>query len=289
MADDEDPLRAFGDKMRGKGARESGKASDKASNRNYSPNGGQNGAGGQRERKTSSRNTDFGADERPGEQREAGVDDFEVELQPYTFREDKEIPRRDWIVRGLLLRKHLTTLLAPGGTGKSQFSLALALHVAAGRNFGPIKVMKPAKVAFLSLEEDDNEIDRRVNAAMAHYKISRADLDTRFQVIRFEPLRKLEPDKPVIAEMLPLLAKADRAGAIRPTPLLGKLHQELKEARIALTVIDPFVEVWEGDENLNMHMKTAAALLRAVGRDVDSAILLIHHVRKGHDDTRRSR
>ena len=75
----------------------------------------------------------------------------------------------------------------------------------------------------------------------------------------------------MIAEMLPLLAKADRAGAIRPTPLLGKLHQKLKEARVALTVIDPFVEVWEGDENLNMHMKTAAALLRAVGRDVDSA------------------
>jgi hypothetical protein len=191
----------------------------------------------------------------------------DVQIVPYVFRPERSIPRRPWVIRNLLLRLHLTTVLAAGGVGKSMLGLTVALFAAAGRDFGPFKIEKPVKVAFLSVEEDDEEIDRRMAAAKRYYGFVDADFGGR--------LHKITIGDPG------LLAAADREGSIRPTPKLGHLHQQLKALAIDLLIIDPFVEVWEGEENSNMHMKAVATMLRGIARDIGAALLLMHHIRKG--------
>ena len=55
----------------------------------------------------------------------------------YPFPIDaKEIPRRPWLVPGLLLRRHVSVLVAPPGSGKSLLTLQIALMMATGDALG---------------------------------------------------------------------------------------------------------------------------------------------------------
>jgi len=75
-------------------------------------------------------------------------------------------------MRGLILRKQLTAMLATGGVGKSSFGLAIALHLAAGLHFGRYKcVGGPKQVAIFSVEEDPDELDRRIHAIRKAFDI----------------------------------------------------------------------------------------------------------------------
>lgn len=52
-------------------------------------------------------------------------------VQAFDFREE-DIPPRDWIVPGVLIRGHVSLLVAPPGAGKSLFTLQLTTAAARG-------------------------------------------------------------------------------------------------------------------------------------------------------------
>ncbi len=142
---------------------------------------------------------------------------FPISLKRLVFRDAITIPPRPWLMRGLLLRKQVTSLIAAGGIGKSIFGLIVGMHLAAGRDFGPFKCVNgPYRVAVLSVEEDADELERQL----------------------------------------------------------------FREA-IDVVIIDPFIEIWDGDENSNPQVKGAAAIIRRMIRRMNAACLLMHHVKKG--------
>jgi hypothetical protein len=62
-----------------------------------------------------------------------------------------------------ILPKHRTTFAAPGGTGKTQLTLWMALHVAAGRElFGKYAVKRPGKVLVMNAEDPKSQLQRRL-------------------------------------------------------------------------------------------------------------------------------
>lgn len=191
---------------------------------------------------------------------------FPVQLRRYRFRDEITIPRRPWLMRNLLLRRYLTILIAAGGTGKSIFTLIALLHLAAGRDFGPFKCIGgPKRVAILSVEEDQDELDRRLHAIRKVYDFSNDDAANLF----------------LIGVDSPLLATADRRGNIMPTPMVQKLENELSRLVIEAVGIDPLIETWQGNENDNSQMRAAVAIIRNICRNIDAAGLLNHHVGKG--------
>jgi hypothetical protein len=187
---------------------------------------------------------------------------------PYAIRPEAEIQRRQWIIPNLLLRCHLTLIFAAGGIGKSNLGLVLAEHVALGKAYGDFKPGKRFKVAFLSVEEDGEEIDRRTAAIAGHFKIEPIDCDGYlFKINLPDPGR---------------LAAVDRYGkTVTATALAKALQRDITKLGIDLIIVDPFIEVWDGDENSNPQMKAAAAVLRDIARDTRCAVLLMHHIRKG--------
>ena len=60
--------------------------------------------------------------------------------------DEASIPPRDWIIPGLLLKKNVSLLVAPPGSGKSLFTLQLAIAVALGMTWGGWTPRKPEKV-----------------------------------------------------------------------------------------------------------------------------------------------
>lgn len=191
---------------------------------------------------------------------------FPVRPVRYRLRDEITIPPRPWIARGLLLRKQLTCMIAAGGTGKSIFGLIVAFHLAAGRDFGPYKCVNgPKRVAIISVEEDSDELDRRLHAIAKVFKFD-DDAAANLFIVHMES---------------PIIATSDRRGVVSATEIAAELEKQLSRLVVDVIMIDPFVEVWNGDENSNSQVRSALAVIRSFCRRMDCACLLMHHVKKG--------
>ena len=191
---------------------------------------------------------------------------FPVKLRRYRFRDAHTLPQRRWLVRGLILRGQVTAVLAAGGAGKSIFGLAVALHMAAGRPYGLFRPREKYRVAILTVEEDEEELDRRLHALQKQFDFTNEDA-ARLLIINI--------DDP------PILASADRKGIMRGTDKLEKLEQELAAHGTDCMILDPFIELWSGAENDNSQVKAAAGFIRRMARRLDAGCILMHHIRKG--------
>jgi hypothetical protein len=71
-------------------------------------------------------------------------------------------PPMEFIVEDIL-PKHRTTFAAPGGTGKTQMTLWMALHVASGRKmFDRYEVKRPGRVLVMNAEDPKRQLQRRL-------------------------------------------------------------------------------------------------------------------------------
>ncbi|WP_431322546.1 AAA family ATPase [Rhizobium sp. YTU87027] len=189
-----------------------------------------------------------------------------VILKPYRFRDEATIPVRPWLMRGLLLRRQVGALIAAGGVGKSVLGLVLGLHICAGRDFGPWKCLRECRVAVLSIEEDEDELDRRLHAIRNHYGFGQDDAAQLFIV--------------TIAA-LPVLAACNSKGTVEPTKICAELERLCRVQQIEVLIVDPLIEVLQIAENDNGQMKAGTALIRQIARRLNIGILLTHHTRKG--------
>ena len=177
------------------------------------------------------------------------------------------IPPRDWVIPGLLLRKNLSVLVAPPGSGKSLLMVQIALMVGAGMQWAGWTPRKREKVLIINAEDDIDEMHRRMFVAAEVMKIDQNELVDWVML----------PDQLEII----VIARADnRTKTVVRTPLIEALVATIIAERIGVIVVDPFAETFEGDENSNSEVKWAGMLWREVARRTGCALMLVHHTRK---------
>jgi hypothetical protein len=192
-------------------------------------------------------------------------------LTPFPIVE-RELPRREWIIPGLLIRKHVTVMVAPSGAGKSLLTLQIGMACAQGirwAGWAPRKNgdRKGYRVLFVNAEDDYDEIRRRLAAAMRHMPCDGEILRQNFFVA--------EADRPVIAKFDP------KTRTIVPDQkFFPLLVEQIKQSQIDIVFVDPFAETFEGDENSNSDLKWAGAQWREVARQTGAAVCLVHHAKK---------
>lgn len=180
---------------------------------------------------------------------------------------EKAIPPRDWIIPGLLLKRYLSVLVAPPGSGKSLLTLQLAIAVAVGKSWAGWTVRAPKKVLVINAEDDMDEMRRRLFAAARTMGVKQSELEGRVFLAE-------APESIVIA-------KADsKTKTVVRTPLLEDLVHTIIENGIEVGIVDPFAETFEGDENSNSEIKWAGILWREVARRTSASVLLVHHTKK---------
>ena len=180
----------------------------------------------------------------------------------------EEIPRRQWIVPGLLLRRNVTILVAPPGSGKSLLTLQMGMMMSTAKHWGGWKPRKKCKVLIINAEDDTDEMRRRLYAAFGEMEIKTLD-----------ELR----DNLAIAEAPGdiIIAKADsRTKTVIAQPMVDRLIKTVIDNGFDVLIVDPFAETFEGDENSNSELKWAAVLWRKIARDTNCAVMLVHHTRK---------
>lgn len=183
---------------------------------------------------------------------------------------EADIPLRPWIIPGAMLAGSTHILAAPGGTGKSVFTLQMALMLAAGKPWAKWQPKRKCRVLVINAEDDIHEQRRRMVAARSVMEfgadrgmIMLADAPENILMSTSDPAKK----------------------SLIATPLVGQLVDIIKHHKIDVVIVDPFAETFDGDENSNGDTKWAMKIWRdQIARPTGAAVYLVHHTTKGSED-----
>jgi hypothetical protein len=180
------------------------------------------------------------------------------------------IPPRGWLLGNTFCRGFVSSLLADGGVGKTATRLAQCLAAATGRPLTGEHVFERCRVLVVSLEDNRQELRRRLRAAMIHHGVS--DDEVRGWLFLAAPGR--EAGKLAVMSF----------GAPSVGPLLAKLVATIRRRQIDIVCIDPFVKAHGVEENSNDAIDFVIGLLTQIAIDHDCAVDAPHHVSKGSSE-----
>lgn len=183
---------------------------------------------------------------------------------------EADIPVRPWIIPGALLAGSTHILAAPGGTGKSVFTLQLALMLASGKPWAKWTPKRKCRVLVINAEDDIHEQRRRMVAAQTVMG---------FTAERGMVMLADAPDNIIMTT--PDSVKKTMIS----TPLADQLVDVIRHYQIDVVIVDPFAETFDGDENSNGDTKWAMKTWRdKIARPTGCAVYLVHHTTKGSED-----
>ncbi len=187
-------------------------------------------------------------------------------VYPFPIRPE-EIPRRPWVVPGLLLRRHVSVMVAPPGSGKSLLTLQMALMMTTAVPWAGWHPRGPLKVLVINSEDDGDEMRRRLYAAAKIMNCDEAVLHDRLALA----------DRP---EDIVIARANSRTKTVVRTPMIENIIARIEADKIDVLIVDPFAETFEGDESSNSELKWCAVLWREIARRTNCAVWLVHHTRK---------
>jgi RecA-family ATPase len=177
--------------------------------------------------------------------------------------EGLEVPPRHWLVRDLVPSGTVTLLGGDGGTGKSLLALQLACAIATNGRWLERQV-SGGGVVFISAEDDDAELHRRLDDIVQASDLRFSDLDRL-------TIRSLAGEDA-------LLAHLDRtSGVLSPSALYSDLNKRLEDEKPALLVLDTLADLFPGNENDRAQARHFIGLLRGLAIRHDCAVVLLAH------------
>jgi hypothetical protein len=196
----------------------------------------------------------------------AAAGDTIPELGEWDVGDDTELPLpRQWLLGNQFCRRFLSGLLAPGSTGKTALRLLQYLALATGRPLSGEHVFKRCRVLVVSLEDDKDELRRRIAAARIHYEIAPSDLRGW--------LFCAAPKGFKLAEV--------RNGSRQIGILEKMLRRTIERRKPDLVGLDPFIKLHALEENDNGAMDFVCDLLVQLAIEYDIAVDVPQHTKKG--------
>lgn len=191
-----------------------------------------------------------------------------IKATPFVLMDPRTIPTRKWLYGRHYVRRFVSTTVAPGGLGKSSLSIVEALSMVTARDLLGVRVRDPLRVWLWNGEDPRDELDRRIAAACLHYKVTAGDIADRLFVDSGRDL----PIK--------LVDMAAGGKVIVAVPTVEGVEHAIRDNRIDLLVIDPFVASHGVPENDNGAIDRVAKTWAGIAERCNCAIELVHHVRK---------
>jgi hypothetical protein len=199
-----------------------------------------------------------------------GHTDIVPSLDIHTVGNFTDIPPRGWLLGTSFCRGYISEVLAGGGIGKTAVRIAQGLSLSSGRSLTGEHVFERCRTLFVSLEDDFDEIRRRIRAAMLHHKLEVDDLAGWFYFTT------------------PGALGLKLATAVDDRVMLGDLGTALEEKITALNIaavfLDPFVRSHGVSENANVQIDEVMTVLMVLAQRCNCAVDLTHHISKGAAD-----
>ena len=182
-----------------------------------------------------------------------------------------DIPPRGWLLGNIFCRRFISSVIAEGGVGKSALRLLQLLSLAIGRSLTGEHVFTRCRVLIVSLEDNADELRRRLRAACRHHGVGQAELSGWLYLAApgasGGKLVTLDPHgRPIL----------DR--------LAGKLARTITKRGIDIVSLDPFVKAHAVEENNNNMIDEVVSVLANMAEQFDIAVDVPHHAAKGAPD-----
>jgi hypothetical protein len=202
----------------------------------------------------------------------SGFEELTDKLGEWDAGDDIELPPpRGWLLGNVFARNFISSLFAEGGTGKTALRYAQLLSLATGNSLTGEHVFQRCRVLIVSLEDDANELRRRILAATLHHRIDRSEL--RGWLFLAAP-----------GAAAGKLMQLDNKGHTQRGALADALESIVVNRRIDIVSLDPFVKAHSVDENSNSAIDDVAHVLSDLAAKHDIAVDIPHHTRKGSAD-----
>jgi RecA-family ATPase len=176
---------------------------------------------------------------------------------------EMKVPPRRWLIPGRIPMTVHTLLSGDGAAGKTTILLQLCHAVVRGTDWLGAVVNEPGPAIFLTGEEDQDEIHRRVSAINAHTGTDFAGLAH----LHFISL----PGQDAV------LATTGKDGIVRATPLFDRLAETAKHIRPKLIAIEAAADVFAGNENSRPEVRQFSQIMRRLAIYADAAVVLVQH------------
>lgn len=189
-------------------------------------------------------------------------------LEPRSdWQEDKDMPLRQWIVPGYLLRGSVTIIGGPGGAGKSSLMIGWCAALALGMTYHRFAPPGIRKVIFYNVEDDLDEQNRRLCAVLRQFNKTTHDLGKNFLAL--------------CPRQIGTLLDVDKDhGLWQPTNVMIKLEEHICLFAPDVLILDPLVELHNTEENAQSAMRAVIAYFRTLAQRYGIAIVILHHTRK---------
>lgn len=186
----------------------------------------------------------------------------------FIYRDPKTIPPRETLYAGHFMRGFMSLTVGIGGGGKSNLEIADALAMMSRRPLLGHSPEKALKVWYVNLEDPAVESERRFVAAALHHEIPPSVLD-----------ENLFMDSGRDQEFIVL--KNNQRGTTVVEGVVSGIIRQIKERKIDVLIVDPFISAHEVDENDNTKIQQAAAVFVRIANETNAAVEIVHHVKKG--------
>ena len=190
---------------------------------------------------------------------------------PYKKKDGAEIRPRRWIYGNHYLRSFVSVLASAGGIGKTSLQIVEGLSICTGRVLLGEEVRERCNVWIINLEDPEEEMDRRITAAMDHHKIKDEDIEGRLFVSAGRDFSLK-------------FGTQTRVGVRPNVDLVEYMIRKIKEWNIGIVFIDPLVAAHNVNENDNMAVNAILSEIKHVADAADCSIALVHHIRKGNGE-----
>ncbi|MCK0151083.1 AAA family ATPase [Marivita sp. S6314] len=173
----------------------------------------------------------------------------------------KAVQPREWLVQDLVPQNTVTLFSGDGGTGKSLLSLQLAVAVSTGRQWIG-KAVSEGSVIYMSAEDDDNELHRRLD------DILRAERAT-YDDLKGLTLRSLAGESALLA--------IESQVSLIASELFKELDERAADEAPSLIVIDTLADTYPANENDRAKVRQFIGILRGLAIKRQCAVLLLGH------------
>ena len=186
----------------------------------------------------------------------------------YSWRDPRTIPPRAWVLGRWVLAGEVTTLVAPGGSGKSTLGAGIALSLATARALLGQRVYDgPHAVWLLNLEDGIDELERQVGAATIKHGIERDDCGDRLFL-----------DSGIVQPLC--TATETRDGFTIDEATFEHLTATIQQRRIRAVVVDPFISSHTVSEASNEAIDAIVKRWKRLAQETGCAVVLVHHTKK---------